>query len=131
MTGAHVQDNEPAGAGAALVRLRAAADAQAARLRQCARLGVVYADGIYRGSADLFARLCGLALVRVERTAGAGTGFERLPKRWVVERTFGWLLGCRRLEFDHEYKVVNSEAMIWVRAIQLMLNRIWPTKVAS
>ena len=54
------------------------------------------------------------------------TGWVLLPKRWVVERSFAWLFNFRRLLFDLEYKVVNSESMIWLASIQLMLNRIWP-----
>jgi putative transposase len=55
-----------------------------------------------------------------------GEGFEPLPKRWVVERTFAWFFSFRRLLFDLEYKLANSEGMLWVASIRIMLNRLWP-----
>ncbi len=53
-----------------------------------------------------------------------GKGFEVLPKRWVVERTFGWFEGYRRLSKDYERLPKNSEAMIELAMIRLMLNRL-------
>ena len=134
VTGAQVHDAALAGGGAVLRATRAAVDAAAARLGVRARLGVIWADGVYRGSARVVAQACRFDLRLVERPgdkAGRAPGFAHLSKRWVVERTFGWVLGCRRLEFDHEYKTANSEGMLWVRTLQLMLNRIWPRKTAS
>ncbi len=40
-------------------------------------------------------------------------GFVLLPKRWVVERTFGWLMGCRRLVRDYELLPETSETFIY------------------
>jgi putative transposase len=51
-------------------------------------------------------------------------GFIRLPKRWVVERTFGWLGKYRRLSKDYEYLTASSEAMIYIAMIHLMVRRI-------
>ena len=50
-------------------------------------------------------------------------GFKVLPRRWVVERTFGWLGRQRRLSKDYEYLTETSETMIYVAMIGLMLRR--------
>ena len=50
------------------------------------------------------------------------------PKRWIVERTFAWFNGYRRLSRDYEKKVGSSEAMIYLAMSQLMLRRCYPVK---
>ncbi|WP_449579695.1 transposase [Pontibacter aydingkolensis] len=50
--------------------------------------------------------------------------FEALPKRWIVERTFGWLNLYRRLSKDYEYSTKSSETMIKVAMIHLMLKKL-------
>lgn len=50
-------------------------------------------------------------------------GFEVLPRRWVVERTFGWLGRYRRLSKDYELLPAVSESMISAAMIRLMLRR--------
>ena len=47
-----------------------------------------------------------------------------LPKRWIVERTFGWLRRDRRLAKDYERKVQTSETLIEVAMIRLILRRL-------
>ena len=49
-----------------------------------------------------------------------------LPKRWIVERTFGWLGRYRRLSKDYEEQTRNSETMIRIAMINLMLHRLEP-----
>ena len=51
-------------------------------------------------------------------------GFEVQPKRWIVERTFGWLNHYRRLSKEYEELPASSEAMIRIAMIHLMLNRL-------
>jgi putative transposase len=51
-------------------------------------------------------------------------GFEILPKRWVVERTFAWLNNSRRLSKDYEILVSSSEAMIKISHWHTLLNRL-------
>ncbi len=51
-------------------------------------------------------------------------GFQVLPTRWIVERTLAWFNPYRRLSKDYEYYPANSEAMIYLASIRLMLRRI-------
>jgi transposase len=51
-------------------------------------------------------------------------GFVHLPKRWVVERTFGWLNWCRRLSKDYERLPQTSETFIYVAMIRIMIRRL-------
>lgn len=56
----------------------------------------------------------------VERTPGV-RGFSVVPKRWIVERTLGWLSRNRRMSKDYERKVQTSETLIEVAMIRLLL----------
>jgi putative transposase len=87
-------------------------------------LRVVFADGIYNRLAALLACFVfGLALIIVRRPAGR-TGFVVQPRRWVVERSFGWFGRWRRLSKDYETLPEVSEAMVTLAAIRLMLHRL-------
>jgi transposase len=61
--------------------------------------------------------------VVVKRLAGP-VGFVMQPKRWIVERTFGWLNRSRRLSKDYEQTVESSEAVVKVATIHLMVRRL-------
>jgi putative transposase len=52
------------------------------------------------------------------------SGFHVLPRRWVVERTFAWLLMCRRLSRDYEEWLATSEALIDIAMSRLMVKRL-------
>lgn len=67
----------------------------------------------------------GWELSIVRRPKGA-KGFVLLPKRWVVERTFGWLMRSRRLGRDHERRTDSSATMVQLASIRRMLNRLRP-----
>ncbi|WP_264815853.1 transposase, partial [Asaia krungthepensis] len=53
-------------------------------------------------------------VVEVIRRRDGAKGFEILPHRWVVERTFGWMTRWRRLVRDYERRIDVSQAMILV-----------------
>lgn len=52
------------------------------------------------------------------------SGFGVLPKRWVVERTFGWLMQHRRLVRDYEQTETSATAWIFAAMIRVMLRRL-------
>ena len=96
--------------------------------RGLGRLRLIWVDVAYRAAAlftwiKTYLPRRGLRLEVVGRSANA-QGFEVQPRRWVVERTFGWLNKCRRLSKDYEHHTTNSEAMIRVASIALMLRRL-------
>jgi len=51
-------------------------------------------------------------------------GFQVLPRRWVVERTFGWLGRWRRTSKDYEYLPATSECVIYAIMVRVMLRRL-------
>jgi transposase len=83
------------------------------------------ADGGYQGkpTADDVQEQAGIPLEIVKRSDTA-RGFYVLPKRWIVERTYGWLNRCRRLVKDYENLSRNHAAFIILAMIRLMLRRI-------
>jgi putative transposase len=88
-------------------------------------LKVVWVDSGYSGKnfAQAVQQVCG-EQVRVEVIERHSKAFEVLPKRWIVERTFGWLNRFRRLSKDYELYTEASEAMIYGSLIRLMLRRL-------
>jgi putative transposase len=87
-------------------------------------LKAVFADSIYNRVAVLLACfLLGLTLIIVRRIAGT-TGFVVIPRRWIVERTLGWLGRWRRLSKDYEELPEVSQAMVTLAMIRLMLHRL-------
>lgn len=87
------------------------------------RLIKIYADGSYRGDlVGWVAEQLQATLEFVLKSEGQ-KGFQALPKRWIVERTFAWLSRQRRLSRDYERLAVTSQAWISVAMIRLMLNR--------
>ena len=83
------------------------------------------ADGGYQGAATAaeVQAEAGIPLEIVKRP-DAAKGFEVLPKRWIVERTFGWLGSCRRLAKDFENLTGTHMAFVMLAMIRLMLRRI-------
>jgi putative transposase len=91
------------------------------------RLRLIWADGGYAGQLVGWVKeLAGWTLEIVKRSDDA-RGFQVLPKRWIVERTFGWLGRYRRLSKDYEELPAVSEGFVYVAMIHLMLRRLQPT----
>ena len=89
-----------------------------------ARLRLLWADGAYAGELVAWVQsFAGWVLEIVKRPEGA-KGFVLLPRRWVVERTFAWLMKCRRLCRDYEETTRSSEAWIQLAMIQVMAKRL-------
>src|ERR687893_3045177 len=89
------------------------------------RLKKIWADGAYTGEklASWLEEQGGWELEIVERDREA-RGFEVLSKRWIVERTFSWLIRNRRLSKDYERMVQSSETFMKVAMIRLILRRL-------
>jgi len=84
----------------------------------------LFADGAY-DRAKLMDKAAFLDfVVEIVRRMESQKGFEVLPRRWVVERTFGWMMRWRRLVRDYEQRIDVSEAMIHVAMGSLLLRRI-------
>jgi putative transposase len=90
----------------------------------CPRLEQIWADQAYGGHLVTWVREHdGWRLVIVGKEPGQ-QGFAVHPRRWVVERTFGWLGRQRRLSKDYEEYAETSEAWIYAASIRLMLHRL-------
>lgn len=95
-------------------------------------LEVVFGDSGYEPTPPgligrVFGWRCEVVRRRDRRNRGRGTrrdGFALEPRRWIVERTFGWLEGYRRPSKDYERLCLTSETMIQLALTRLMLNRI-------
>lgn len=88
------------------------------------RLKLIWVDGSYRGALiDWVAEHFGWKLEVVEKPKDR-VGFQILPKRWIVERTFAWLVRQRRLARDYERLPETSESFIYAAMIRLMLRRL-------
>lgn len=85
----------------------------------------VFADGGYSGE-KLKGRLStiGQWTIQVVKRTDKAEGFQLLPRRWVVERTFAWLGRCRRLAKDFEASIASAEAWIIVANIRLLTRRL-------
>ena len=109
--GADIQDRD----GAEQVLLRMVA--------RFGRLQKIWADGGYAGEFVEVARQTFGRLIEIVKRPDLKR-FVVLPKRWIVERTFGWLGRYRRLSKDYESLPQSSEAMIHLAMINLMLHRL-------
>lgn len=88
------------------------------------RLRLIWADGGYAGKLIEWVKEFGGWVLQIVKRSDDAKGFEVIPRRWVVERTFAWLGRCRRLSKDYEQNTQSSEAMIFVAMIGLMTRRL-------
>ena len=95
----------------------------ALKLEHWPRLKKLWADAGYRGSfEDWVSERTGWNVEIVNKPPSGG--FQVLPRRWVVERTFAWLGKFRRLSKDYEALPRNEEAWIYLGMSNLMLARL-------
>ena len=87
------------------------------------RLKVIWADGAYVSIVETVRKQFGWLLEIVKRSDDV-KGFQVLPHRWVVERSFGWLGRYRRLARDYEHTTSSSESMVYIASIRRMLKLV-------
>lgn len=88
------------------------------------RLARIWADGAYAGQLIQWVNMTCHCVLDIVKRSDTLKGFQVLPRRWVVERTFSWLNRYRRLAKDYERLPESSEAMIHIAMIRLMLSRL-------
>jgi putative transposase len=88
------------------------------------RMEVIFADQGYKGTPGGLIWRCFGWLLRLVQREEYQTGFTVQTKRWIVERTFSWMGGSRRLTKDYEHLPKVSEAMVRISAMRLMIRRL-------
>jgi transposase len=85
----------------------------------------LFADGAYAGQKlrDALAKF-GNWTVQIVRRSDQAAGFEIIPRRWVVERTFAWLNRNRRLAKDFEASIASAKAWLLIASVQLLVKRV-------
>ncbi len=91
------------------------------------RLRLIWVDQGYKRHLVAWAQAVGGWVIEIVTRPAGTKGFQVLPRRWVVERTFAWLGRCRRLSKDYEAVPATSEAWIHLAMIHLLLKRLAPT----
>jgi putative transposase len=84
----------------------------------------LFADGAYDRTKLMDKAAYLDFVIEIIKRSDTAKGFEVLPRRWVVERTFGWMTRWRRLVRDYEERIDVSEAMIHIALGSLLLRRI-------
>jgi transposase len=119
VTAASVQDRDGACRLLALLRER------------FSTIALIWADGGYAGRLVNWAtQVLALTITIVKRTEDT-TGFAVLPRRWVVERTFGWLMRYRRLVRDYERRPEHHQAMVLWATVTIMTRQLARTTTGA
>jgi transposase len=94
--------------------------------KQFPLLAKLFADGAYGGPIfhDGLTSTRPQLNIEIVKRSDTAKGFEVLPKRWIVERTIGWLNRCRRLAKDWECLTHNALAFLKLASIRLMLRKL-------
>ena len=89
-------------------------------------LRLLWVDGGYSGPvfAEWVRNLRAKLEVKVVKRSDDAKGFQVLPRRWVVERTFAWLMRHRRLVRDYETTETSAEAWAYIAMIRIQLRRL-------
>ncbi len=85
----------------------------------------VFADGGYTGKLVVWAKNKTNLVLEIVRRMPWAEGFVVIERRWVVERTFAWIMKCRRLVRDYEQLPAVAETLIVIAASATLLRR-WP-----
>jgi putative transposase len=97
--------------------------------RQFPRLAKIWADQAYTGDFVTWLKETYDIDVEITKRSDDSAGFVVIPWRWVVERTFAWLIRYRRLSKDYEFRTECSESMIYLASCHLMLKRLTPKEI--
>lgn len=89
----------------------------------CKKLHRIWVDGTYRGQLLDWVKARFKFVLHPVLRSDDQKGFVLLPKRWVIERTFGWLNVCRRLSKEYEEVTQTSESFIHLAMIRIMARR--------
>jgi transposase len=119
VTAASVQDRDGAHRLLALLRER------------FSTIALVWADGGYSGRLVSWAHTVLALTVTIVKRSDDTTGFVVLPRRWVVERTFGWLMRYRRLVRDYERRPEHHEAMVLWATVAIMTRQLARTTAGA
>lgn len=95
------------------------------------RLRLIWADGGYAGKLVIWVKNSMKLDLEIVKRNDDLTGFHVLPRRWVVERTFGWLGRYRRMSKDYEFHAETSETLVQIAMINLMVRRLAPNPQTS
>ncbi len=88
------------------------------------RLSRIWADGGYAGALVEWVKTTYSWILDIVKRSDDVKGFEVLPHRWIVERTFGWLGRYRRLSKDYEFLPKSSETWVRVAMIHVMVRKL-------
>jgi transposase len=87
-------------------------------------ISMIWADGGYAGKLVAWAKSALVITVQIVKRTDDMRGFVVLPRRWVVERTFGWIMRHRRCVRDYERRIEHHEAMVQWAMIIIMSRRL-------
>jgi transposase len=90
----------------------------------CRRIRLVWADGGYAGTLLDWANTTVRITVAIVKRSDDVKGFQVLPRRWVVERTLGWITGHQRCVRDYERLPQHHEAMVRRSRIRITSHRL-------
>ncbi|MFV0258826.1 MAG: transposase, partial [Acidimicrobiales bacterium] len=85
------------------------------------RLKLIWTDQGFKKALAKACRAVKITASVLKRTKKKG--FEPIPRRWVVERTFSWIINQRRLKIDYERHPLTTEGFVWAAQTKLALRR--------
>src|SRR5215211_3967173 len=88
------------------------------------KLKLIFADSTFGGVPAFDLQTKSKAAIQWQLVSRKGRPFEILPKRWVVERTFAWMMNFRRLSRDYEKLALSSKTMILIACIYITLQKL-------